>query len=356
ITNDCSVKESMVPLFLGADLLSKTDIRTENHPKYHAKYAKKGLATKLIFSSEFRFHGLRLPTGSNSLWFYSIQGLFRVAFEVYSQQEQLSLLDTFQDLWKSRINDGPLKMCYYLSVRLKCPEPEDILKIHNTEIKLKLKYLEVPETQVHDPQMTESNMVTPQDAVPPPGDSSSADHNYCCPTDVAPQSDFLSRIVQRIRSFSVLMEASTPDVGREQEVVMILLEHAEQWLRKGLDERSLADLVLALLETKIQGSWEGDSIYSSALLQTVSAWLGRQFFTANCCISQRVEGFKVRHIESISDLPPAEELVGELFPEAMRVLLLNWMGLTEDSAHWKRHSEYPILLLILEFANHNLIT
>lgn len=41
----------MVPLFLGADLFSNTDIRTENHPRHHAKFAKKGLATKIHFSS-----------------------------------------------------------------------------------------------------------------------------------------------------------------------------------------------------------------------------------------------------------------------------------------------------------------
>lgn len=41
----------MAPLYLGADLLSNTDIRTENHPRYHAKFAKKGLATKIHFSS-----------------------------------------------------------------------------------------------------------------------------------------------------------------------------------------------------------------------------------------------------------------------------------------------------------------
>lgn len=41
----------LIPLFLGADLYSDTDIRIENHPRYHAKFAKKGLATKLVFSS-----------------------------------------------------------------------------------------------------------------------------------------------------------------------------------------------------------------------------------------------------------------------------------------------------------------
>lgn len=40
-----------VPLYLGADLFSNTDIRTENHPRHHAKFAKKGLATKINFSS-----------------------------------------------------------------------------------------------------------------------------------------------------------------------------------------------------------------------------------------------------------------------------------------------------------------
>lgn len=39
------------PLYLGADIFSNTDIRTENHPRYHAKFAKKGLATKIHFSS-----------------------------------------------------------------------------------------------------------------------------------------------------------------------------------------------------------------------------------------------------------------------------------------------------------------
>lgn len=45
----------MIPLFLGADVLSSTDVRTENHPRYHAKFAKKGLATKIQFSSGTMF-------------------------------------------------------------------------------------------------------------------------------------------------------------------------------------------------------------------------------------------------------------------------------------------------------------
>lgn len=41
----------VIPLYLGADVFSSTDIRTENHPRYHARFAKRGLATKIHFSS-----------------------------------------------------------------------------------------------------------------------------------------------------------------------------------------------------------------------------------------------------------------------------------------------------------------
>lgn len=46
--------------------------------------------------AEYRFQGLRVPSGLNSLWFYSIQGIFRLAFELYSKEKQLSILESFQ--------------------------------------------------------------------------------------------------------------------------------------------------------------------------------------------------------------------------------------------------------------------
>ena len=47
---DILLQSALVPLYLGADIFSNTDIRVENHPRYHAKFAKKGYATKLTFS------------------------------------------------------------------------------------------------------------------------------------------------------------------------------------------------------------------------------------------------------------------------------------------------------------------
>lgn len=54
-----------------------------------------------IVVAAFRFHGLKVPIGGNGLWFYSVQGLFRVAFEMYSKQEQLAVLGSFQVQYSS---------------------------------------------------------------------------------------------------------------------------------------------------------------------------------------------------------------------------------------------------------------
>uniref|UniRef100_A0A3B3Z9M7 Uncharacterized protein n=1 Tax=Periophthalmus magnuspinnatus TaxID=409849 RepID=A0A3B3Z9M7_9GOBI len=249
-----------IPLYLGADLFSNTGIRTENHPRHHAKFAKKGLATKLHFSS-YRFHGLKVPTSNNSLWFYSVQGLFRIAFEFYSKQDQLSLLENFQT---------------HPNLDLFFPSQK---QIHRLGDKL--------------PQIQPGQLKT----------------------------------------------------------VGLLLDLIDSYITDNLNEHNVTEAVMVLLQAK---QW--DEVYSSCLLSCIGRWLGQQFHKANSSISQKVEGFKLHHIDRINDLPPAEELTQELFPEAMRSLLLHWMGLSEEASVDKRHSECPILLLILEFANHNLIT
>ncbi|XP_046872712.1 uncharacterized protein si:ch211-110p13.9 isoform X1 [Hypomesus transpacificus] len=334
------LERGMIPLFLGADLFSVTDIRSENRSRYHAKFAKKGLATKIIFSSAFRFHGLRVPTANNCLWFYSIQGLFRIAFELYSKQQQLTVLEHFQDVWKAQIDDSPLEMSYNLSVQVDPSPQQNITEMYDKDLKLKLitqhshDFKENPSPDMDIP-LTESGLS---------GDSS-ADHDYCSPLERP------STLSQKLQSLEAKLSAEG-DLGMDQRsTILLLLEHIEHCVSAPPEERDLADTVIALLESKATGS-----VYSSHLLQSVGRWLGQQFHAANSSISQQVETFKVQHIERISDLPPAEALAAELFPEAMRTLLLHWMGLSDNSTHWKRQSEYPILLLILEFANHNLIT
>ncbi|KAM3610935.1 uncharacterized protein V6R79_010864 [Siganus canaliculatus] len=342
---ECSDNSPAIPLYLGADLFSNTDIRTENHPRHHAKFAKKGLATKINFSSAFRFHGLKVPTVNNSLWFYSIQGLFRVAFEMYSKQEQLAVLENFQDVWKSQINISPLNMSYSLTSQLDIT-PSGCL--HNTEAG----------TAIRQPQLCQTNREL-MDACGcgssgSTGDAST-DHDYCffpkTGSQTACNQPAVSAVRQKLHMLEEKLLYSETHSCTEFETILLLLDNVDRHINGNLEEKDVAEAVLALLNTKDLGC-----VYSSFLLSCVGRWLGQQFHAANQSISQRVEGFKVQHIERISDLPPAEELATELFPEAMQTLLLHWMGLSEESSLEKRHTEFPILLLILEFANHNLIT
>ncbi|XP_022052089.2 uncharacterized protein si:ch211-110p13.9 isoform X2 [Acanthochromis polyacanthus] len=338
---ECPNEGPVIPLYLGADLLSNTDIRTENHPRYHARFAKKGLATKIHFSSAFRFNGLKVPAANNSLWFYSIQGLFRVAFEIYSKTEQLAVLENFQDVWKSQINDSPLKMSYSLSVQL---DVSASLGQRDTELSNEMSQSVFCQA---DREMVDVHG----------GDTSktSADHDYCSSPKQSLQTEqsqpLVSSVRQKLHSLDDQLSSEPQSCTEQLETVLLLLENINQYLKGNLEEKDATETVLALLQAKDWGS-----VYSSSLLSCVGRWLGQQFHAANSSISQKVEGFKVQHIERISDLPPAEELATELFPEAMQTLLLHWMGLSEESSLEKRRSEYPILLLILEFANHNLIT
>lgn len=186
------------------------------------------------------------------------------------------------------------------------------------------------------------------------GDTS-GDHDYCSFPKQSFQTEqsqlVLFTVRQKLHSLDDKLSSETSSYTNQLETILLLLQSIDQYINGHLDEKVVTETVLALLKAKDWGS-----VYSSSLLSCIGRWLGQQFHAANSCISQKVEDFKVQHIEQISDLPPAEELATELFPEAMQTLLLHWMGLSEESTLEKRHSEYPILLLILEFANHNLIT
>lgn len=181
--------------------------------------------------------------------------------------------------------------------------------------------------------------------------SSSADHDYCSLAEPV-ESKHFSVLTERLYSIGNKVKCTSTVDKNQEETILKLLDYVEYWIDGQVDEEKLAEAVMVLLQTH----FHGHSIYSSPLLQAVASWLGQQFHEANSSVSHQVEGFKMRNIEHIKDLPPAEDLATELFPEAMRNLLIHWMGLSEEAATWKRLSEYPIVLLILEFANHNLIT
>ncbi|XP_063820532.1 uncharacterized protein LOC135066778 isoform X2 [Pseudophryne corroboree] len=300
---------------------------------------------------DFKFERLRLPGGLNNLWFYSIQGLFKVAFDMYSREEQLAVIESLQGLWKSHLKDDPLSKSYDLNICLGDREYE--VPVYN----------QAEEPKSHD----QLGCSSPTNEIPRVLRSIPTEHNYCMTKQDGvriPQvnvgNDFF---IQRIKCLWSMCSTTVINLsGQLMKTVVALLDVVEQALSGHMYLDKMITSIVELLEAashlqdKDDTEKEGYSVYDNRLLLEVSSWLGNRFYSENDRISQQVEEFKRKHIDRISDLPPAEELIAALFPNAMKVFLLKWMGLYDDASVSKLQSEYPILLLILEFANRNLIT
>lgn len=112
-------------------------------------------------------------------------------------------------------------------------------------------------------------------------------------------------------------------------------------------------------------------------LTIISMWLGSEFNNCSTTISRRVDEFKQQHINCIDNLPPANEIVDHIFPVFMSAFLLHWQGFssimnglneTQLMAEHNYNSKkpkmedshtgpnYPLIQLILEFANNALIS
>ncbi|OCT98393.1 uncharacterized protein LOC108705694 isoform X2 [Xenopus laevis] len=366
ICSDCSFKlcggnqteDNMIPVFLGADVVAQTGIRTENHPKLHAKFSKKGLAARLNFSTDFKFDRLRLPSGINTLWFYSIQGVFRVAFDLYDREDQLAVIENLQILWKSRIKDDPLEKEYILKNCLSNPDSTE-------KSTLQLQYQAEEERHLcsqspdysNDPHRNPHSIHFIPDIT---------EHNYCFTDGFGSSSSRWEEtagsdlVFQKIKA--LLRTSTNESVGLNDQMktsVLMLLDVIEQVIHGLQNFDKMTSSIVQLLDAasfffeETNSGHETQSVYENHLLFEVSSWLGSRFQHENECISRQVEEFKRKHIDHISDLPPAQELVAALFPKAMKILFLNWMGLSDET---KLQSEYPILLLMLEFVNRNLIT
>lgn len=101
----------------------------------------------------------------------------------------------------------------------------------------------------------------------------------------------------------------------------------------------------------------------------LAGWLGREFAALAPAVGARAERFKLENIDRVHSLPRAEVLVDQLFPECMKILLLNWMSpdvphdhtyspprkLLPSQLFMKKHV-FAFIQLILEFANSALVS
>ncbi|KXJ29062.1 hypothetical protein AC249_AIPGENE1192 [Exaiptasia diaphana] len=89
-------------------------------------------------------------------------------------------------------------------------------------------------------------------------------------------------------------------------------------------------------------------------LCTVSQWVGREFKKHKNTIESNATEFKKKHIAAINKLPPAEALIREIFPTSMIVLLKTWMDIEAMKTESEKWLPFPLMQLILEFANQTL--
>lgn len=293
-----------IPLFLGADVLSGCFIAVSNLPRMHAKFSKQGLAVKVNFPTPMRLQGVH--GSARGVWFYSIQGLFRVCFEYYSREEQLECLAQLCATWKRRFSDPPLQREIDLAFQgrhSRCLTSRGLLEeTSSTDDKPESRSTQTVENPLN-PNLSSTLTSTGQD-----------------------------------------IDFSLPKLKQYIEEIAKLSKHEEQC--------ELDDLLVSTMgifkEFELQRSQKHNGL--SRILVSISKYLGNELNKLQPGIGARVTEFKKKHISSIDNLPPSSVLVKELFPECMRVLLSSWMG------NENRQDMNSIIQVILELVNTSLVS
>ncbi|EDO39322.1 predicted protein [Nematostella vectensis] len=284
-----------MPLFLGADVLYDCPITIANLPRTHARFAKRGLATKITFPASQRVIGIHGT--SKGVWFYSIQGLFRVVFEYYNREDQLDVIEHLQNVLKLRISDSLLKEEIDLSYALTLFDERDLKAHGNSEVCF-------------------------QEAGSDRENSSPSSHSNSASENNNSASSQINALDHNIRKCDSLFQ----------------------------------ELNSYLCKYQSDCSESNDLNAKQKLLCKLCKLIGREFNNAKPDIEAKVTQFKAKHILTIHSLPCAEEVVEELFPLYMRDLMWVWMGGEEQAARTPNSSLYPLMQLILEFANQTLVS
>ena len=302
-----------IPLFLGADVLSGCSIAVSNLPRMHAKFGKQGLAVKVNFPISVRLQGVH--GSARGVWFYSIQGLFRVCFEYYNREEQLDCLTHLFPVWKQRFSDPLFQQEIQLGIQKTSRFGSSTETTSaNTNDNDKLSLLESRSTQTIETWTNTSS-----------GNST----------------------VTGITTSLFGKEDNTCVTAMGKELVEEIQRQCKNEEQSEFD--SLAVTTMRIFkEFEVQRSQENNG--SSRILMTISKCLGNEFNKLQVEIGERVTEFKKKHITSIDNLPPASELVKELFPDCMRVLLLHWIG------NHDQQNINSIIQVILELVNTSLVS
>ena len=320
-----------IPLFLGADVLSDCNILVANLPRTHARFHKCGLSTKVFFPPSARVAGIH--GSSRGVWFYSIQGLFRLAFEYYSREEQLDCLSTLSHMWKQRVADPILNEGITFTFVENMDSSSEIQPDNITEI---LKQTLCNKGLANSSETSKmGQMDVPVDDV-----SIKANHLKI--------SEKVKNLVFELTDISY----STDNISLLDHLTVITKEYKSTLTNDSLKFGSIQE-----------------PIKENRALCVISRWMGTVFYELRGQLSDQASEFKRKHIGNIHNLPNADYVIDQLFPQVMKVFLLSWIDSGNHKCDMQEKddnepssklallkSPFPLIQLILELANQTLVS
>jgi hypothetical protein len=338
-------------------------------PRFHAKHARRGLATKVNFPSGVRIIGIHGTT--RGVWFYSIQGLFKIAFEYYTREEQQACLFKLRDVWERQILD-PVLMSE-ISVMFK----KDVMKdeLHCGSI-----------SQSADDKINSSTVTCTVDEfvkhVNDAIDSYAAENSECLKSEIKLLKIYLSYMNEKrdlnsfiFRTISLLNSCLVilPQLSKELESLESSDSPTDSDGTTSINNlTSSNNLCKAPISNK---SYEGSSqnhageenleiFCKEAVMAEIANWLGKEFLNYHNRISEKVTLVKQGNITNIGNLPTAKNLVHEVFPISMITFFCRWMRVPwnettfadSEELQENRTNLFPVIQLMLELANESLVS
>ena len=369
VSTNSDKNNKCMPLFLGCDVLDECSISTGNLPRFHAKHARRGLATKVNFQSGVRIVGIHGT--ARGVWFYSIQGLFKIAFEYYTREEQQACLFKLRDVWERQILD-PVLMSE-INVMLKNSVMEDESHCASTS--------ELVEEKINSNTVTcrvDEFVNHVNDAI----DSYAAENSECLKYEIKLLKIYLSYMNEKrdlnsfiFRTISLLNSCLVilPQLSKELESLESSDSPTDSDGTTPINNlTSSNNLCKAPISNK---SYEGSSqnhageenleiFCKEAVITEIANWLGKEFLNHHDRISEKVTLFKQGNISNIGNLPTAKNLVHEVFPISMITFFCRWMRVPwnettfadSEELQENRTNLFPVIQLMLELANESLVS
>ncbi|XP_074643383.1 uncharacterized protein LOC141900401 [Tubulanus polymorphus] len=326
INEECFMSNDGIPLFLGADIFQGGPVAQKHQSRVNQSFCKRGEATRIDFKN-VQVAGIK--NALTPLWFYSVSGLFSLVFERHTKEMKKLCLVHLKDLWLQFCDDAPLP--HYMQMRFH----SQVYEYYN-------------DTRTGEYQ---------------------AD---CTASQSNPHTDHQNFVITEFPVFDVCGE-----INNFRTLCQVLISSDNSHTTPTCNF-CIFSLINNLLEKylKIINDLSCDSCrvteYDTCdyMLCTIADWLGKKFAGLKQNVEKAVDTFKVNHIDCIDNLPPPEDIVSELFPKCMQILICQWMDVQNYDSNAENNSDhvskkrrvsdgrnedvnkrYHFVQLVLEFCN-----